>query len=116
MPRPARAPQEISRRSGAIGLSYGAHSNLCVNQLVRNGSEAQKAKYLPALISGGVRRGRGLGRSLAGPGRPGSDRAAGFGPSAALPSGFAGATPLPRHPFVQPGPSGPDAACTRRRR
>ncbi|XP_018414767.1 PREDICTED: isovaleryl-CoA dehydrogenase, mitochondrial isoform X2 [Nanorana parkeri] len=44
--------EEISRVSGAIGLSYGAHSNLCVNQLVRNGSEAQKEKYLPKLISG----------------------------------------------------------------
>jgi hypothetical protein len=48
-------PQEISRRSGSIGLSYGAHSNLCVNQLVRNGSAAQKAKYLPKLISGAWR-------------------------------------------------------------
>eukprot|EP01129_Flabellula_baltica_P000379 TRINITY_DN10401_c0_g1_i1.p1 TRINITY_DN10401_c0_g1~~TRINITY_DN10401_c0_g1_i1.p1 ORF type:complete len:416 (-),score=89.24 TRINITY_DN10401_c0_g1_i1:23-1270(-) len=44
--------EELSRASGAIGLSYGAHSNLCVNQLVRNGNEAQKAKYLPKLISG----------------------------------------------------------------
>ncbi|XP_040189740.1 isovaleryl-CoA dehydrogenase, mitochondrial [Rana temporaria] len=44
--------EEISRVSGAIGLSYGAHSNLCINQLVRNGSEAQKEKYLPKLISG----------------------------------------------------------------
>lgn len=46
------AMEEVSRRSGAVGLSYGAHSNLCVNQLVRNGSAAQKAKYLPKLISG----------------------------------------------------------------
>src|ERR1700760_346662 len=46
------AMEEISRASGAIGLSYGAHSNLCVNQLRRNGSEAQKRKYLPRLISG----------------------------------------------------------------
>ncbi|GBF96798.1 hypothetical protein Rsub_09654 [Raphidocelis subcapitata] len=46
------AMEEISRRSGSVGLSYGAHSNLCVNQIVRNGSEAQKAKYLPKLISG----------------------------------------------------------------
>ncbi|XP_035669821.1 isovaleryl-CoA dehydrogenase, mitochondrial-like isoform X2 [Branchiostoma floridae] len=46
------AMEEISRASGAIGLSYGAHSNLCVNQLVRNGNEEQKAKYLPKLISG----------------------------------------------------------------
>ncbi|MEE6491902.1 hypothetical protein FKM82_016418 [Ascaphus truei] len=44
--------EEISRASGAIGLSYGAHSNLCVNQFVRNGNEAQKEKYLPKLISG----------------------------------------------------------------
>ena len=39
--------EEISRASGGIALSYGAHSNLCVNQLVRNGSKAQKEKYLP---------------------------------------------------------------------
>eukprot|EP01137_Pigoraptor_chileana_P009804 Opistho-2@58608 len=44
--------EEISRASGAIALSYGAHSNLCINQIVRNGNEAQKAKYLPKLISG----------------------------------------------------------------
>ena len=46
------AMEEISRASASIGLSYGAHSNLCVNQIVRNGNEAQKAKYLPKLISG----------------------------------------------------------------
>ena len=39
--------EEISRASGSVALSYGAHSNLCVNQLVRNGNEAQKKKYLP---------------------------------------------------------------------
>src|SRR4026209_1071750 len=44
--------EEISRASAAVGLSYGAHSNLCVNQLRRNGSEQQKRKYLPKLISG----------------------------------------------------------------
>lgn len=44
--------EEISRASAAIGLSYGAHSNLCVNQIRKNGSEAQKQKYLPKLISG----------------------------------------------------------------
>ncbi|XP_042328567.1 isovaleryl-CoA dehydrogenase, mitochondrial [Sceloporus undulatus] len=44
--------EEISRVSAAVGLSYGAHSNLCVNQLVRNGNEAQKQKYLPKLING----------------------------------------------------------------
>ncbi|HEY2682756.1 MAG TPA: isovaleryl-CoA dehydrogenase [Steroidobacteraceae bacterium] len=44
--------EEISRASAAVGLSYGAHSNLCVNQLARNGSEAQKRRYLPKLISG----------------------------------------------------------------
>ena len=43
---------EISRASAGIGLSYGAHSNLCVNQIFRNGSGAQKEKYLPALVSG----------------------------------------------------------------
>ena len=46
------AMEEISRASASVGLSYGAHSNLCVNQIRRNGSEAQKAKYLPKLISG----------------------------------------------------------------
>ena len=46
------AMEEISRASASVGLSYGAHSNLCVNQINRNGSEAQKAKYLPKLISG----------------------------------------------------------------
>ena len=46
------AMEEISRASAAIGLSYGAHSNLCVNQIKRNGSEAQRLKYLPKLISG----------------------------------------------------------------
>ena len=46
------AMQEISRASASIGLSYGAHSNLCVNQINRNGSEEQKQRYLPKLISG----------------------------------------------------------------
>ncbi|CAF3871546.1 unnamed protein product [Rotaria magnacalcarata] len=46
------AMEEISRASGGIALSYGAHSNLCVNQLVRNGNDAQKHHYLPKLISG----------------------------------------------------------------
>ena len=46
------AMEEISRASGAIGLSYGAHSNLCVNQIALNASESQKRKYLPKLLSG----------------------------------------------------------------
>lgn len=46
------AVEEVSRASASVGLSYGAHSNLCVNQLRRNGTEAQKRKYLPKLISG----------------------------------------------------------------
>src|ERR1700710_1548739 len=46
------AVEEISRASAAVGLSYGAHSNLCVNQIRRNGNETQKRKYLPKLISG----------------------------------------------------------------
>jgi isovaleryl-CoA dehydrogenase len=46
------AMEEISRASASIGLSYGAHSNLCVNQIHRNGSAAQKQQYLPALVSG----------------------------------------------------------------
>ena len=44
--------EEISRASASVGLSYGAHSNLCVNQIFRNGNAAQKARYLPKLISG----------------------------------------------------------------
>ena len=44
--------EEISRASGAVGLSYGAHSNLCVNQLARFGTDQQKQAYLPSLISG----------------------------------------------------------------
>jgi isovaleryl-CoA dehydrogenase len=46
------AVEEISRASASVGLSYGAHSNLCVNQIRRNGTEAQKGKYLPKLVSG----------------------------------------------------------------
>jgi isovaleryl-CoA dehydrogenase len=46
------AMEEISRASASVGLSYGAHSNLCVNQIRRNGNERQKRRYLPALISG----------------------------------------------------------------
>ena len=46
------AMEEISRGSASVGLSYGAHSNLCVNQINRNGTEAQKRKYLPKLVSG----------------------------------------------------------------
>ncbi|MGH6973243.1 MAG: isovaleryl-CoA dehydrogenase [Stellaceae bacterium] len=46
------AMEEVSRGSASVGLSYGAHSNLCVNQIRRNGSTAQKRKYLPKLISG----------------------------------------------------------------
>jgi isovaleryl-CoA dehydrogenase len=46
------AMEEISRASASVGLSYGAHSNLCVNQIRRNGSEAQKRRFLPKLISG----------------------------------------------------------------
>jgi isovaleryl-CoA dehydrogenase len=46
------AMEEISRGSASVGLSYGAHSNLCVNQIKRNGNDAQKQKYLPKLISG----------------------------------------------------------------
>jgi isovaleryl-CoA dehydrogenase len=46
------AMEEISRASASIGLSYGAHSNLCVNQLAKHGTQAQKRKYLPHLISG----------------------------------------------------------------
>jgi isovaleryl-CoA dehydrogenase len=46
------AMEEVSRASASVGLSYGAHSNLCVNQINRNGSEAQKQQYLPKLVSG----------------------------------------------------------------
>jgi isovaleryl-CoA dehydrogenase len=48
----AIAMEEISRASASIGLSYGAHSNLCVNQIRKNANDAQKAKYLPKLMSG----------------------------------------------------------------
>lgn len=44
--------EELSRASGSVALSYGAHSNLCVNQIYRNGNEKQREKYLPRLISG----------------------------------------------------------------
>ncbi|MGI9393120.1 MAG: acyl-CoA dehydrogenase family protein, partial [Boseongicola sp.] len=46
------ALEEISRGSASVGLSYGAHSNLCINQIRRNGSDAQKRRYLPKLLSG----------------------------------------------------------------
>src|ERR1700704_3506945 len=46
------AVEELSRGSAAVGLSYGAHSNLCVNQIRRNGTDEQKKRYLPKLISG----------------------------------------------------------------
>ncbi len=46
------AMEEISRASASVGLSYGAHSNLCVNQIRRNGSDGQKRRYLPGLVSG----------------------------------------------------------------
>ncbi len=46
------AMEEVSRASASVGLSYGAHSNLCVNQIFRNGNEDQKRRYLPRLISG----------------------------------------------------------------
>ena len=46
------AMEELSRASASVGLSYGAHSNLCVNQIRRNGTDAQKRKYLPKLVSG----------------------------------------------------------------
>jgi isovaleryl-CoA dehydrogenase len=46
------AIEEVSRASASVGLSYGAHSNLCVNQIARNGNDTQKRKYLPKLISG----------------------------------------------------------------
>ncbi len=46
------ALEEVSRASGSVGLSYGAHSNLCVNQISRNGTADQKARYLPKLVSG----------------------------------------------------------------
>lgn len=44
--------EELSRASGSVALSYGAHSNLCVNQIYRHGTAAQKDKYLPDLVSG----------------------------------------------------------------
>ena len=62
------AMEEVSRASASVGLSYGAHSNLCVNQIRLNGTPAQRGRYLPGLISGEhvgrarhERAGRGLG-------------------------------------------------------
>src|SRR5215813_1636353 len=46
------AMEEVSRASASVGLSYGAHSNLCINQIRRHGTEAQKRRYLPKLLSG----------------------------------------------------------------
>src|SRR3989442_15948562 len=46
------AMEEVSRASASVGLSYGAHSNICVNQIRRNGTETQKRKYLPKLVAG----------------------------------------------------------------
>ena len=46
------AMEEVSRASAGVGLSYGAHSNLCVNQIFRNGNDEQREKYLPKLVSG----------------------------------------------------------------
>src|SRR5213083_1077507 len=46
------AMEEVSRASASVGLSYSAHSNLCVNQIRRNGTETQKRKYLPKLVAG----------------------------------------------------------------
>src|SRR5580698_1899045 len=46
------AMEEISRASGSVGLSYGAHSNLCLNNIFHNGNEAQRRKYIPKLLSG----------------------------------------------------------------
>ncbi|MDE0458783.1 MAG: acyl-CoA dehydrogenase family protein, partial [Chromatiales bacterium] len=46
------AMEEVSRASASVGLSYGAHSNLCVNQIRRNGDDAQRERYLPRLVSG----------------------------------------------------------------
>src|SRR5690242_20588730 len=46
------AMEEISRASGSVGLSYGAHSNLCVNQITLNGTDEQRERYLPKLVSG----------------------------------------------------------------
>ena len=70
------AMEEISRASASVGLSYGAHSNLCVNQIRRNGSEAQKQRYLPKLDFRRARRrarneriGVGLGRRVDAPSR-----------------------------------------------
>ncbi len=46
------AAKELSRASGSVALSYGAHSNLCISQLVRHATQAQKDKYLPQLLTG----------------------------------------------------------------
>ena len=51
--------QELSRASGSVALSYGAHSNLCISQLVRHATQAQKDKYLPQLLTGEARNAAG---------------------------------------------------------
>src|SRR5690606_38883084 len=66
------AMEEISRASGSVGLSYGAHSNLCVNNLYANGNEAQRQKYLPKLCSGEWKGGLAMSEPGAGSGVVGS--------------------------------------------
>ena len=61
--------EEISRASGSVGLSYGAHSNLCMNQIVLNGNDAQRDRYLPKLVVGRTRRRAGHERTRRGLGR-----------------------------------------------
>ena len=74
------AMEEVSRASASVGLSYGAHSNLCVNQLRRWGSEAQKRRYLPQPDQRRARRGAGHER---GGRRIGRDRRCACAPSPA---------------------------------
>ena len=71
------AMEEISRASASVGLSYGAHSNLCVNQIFRNGTEAQKRRYLPGLIAGTACRRAGDERAGRRVGRRGNAHAGG---------------------------------------
>ncbi len=60
------AMEEISRASGSVALSYGAHSNLCINQIRRHGTDAQKARYLPGLIAGETLGGLAMSEAEAG--------------------------------------------------
>ena len=114
--------EEISRASGSVGLSYGAHSNLCMNQIVLNGNDAQRDRYLPKLVVGRARRRaghertrRGLGRRRhAAARREVEDSAATPTPSPAARCGSPTA-PMPTWSWSTPRPIRPRARAASRR-